>query len=76
MDENEEEKRNIDVISGDGSEIDISPVYDHVILDKPNKNEKKEKIVIPKEIKENKTNNEKENDENINNDTDLNSESN
>ena len=77
MDENEEEKRDIDVISGDGSEIDISPVYDHVILDKPNKNEKKEKIVIPKEIKENKTNNEKEkeSDENINNDTDLNSES-
>lgn len=76
MDENEEEKRDIDVISGDGSEIEISPVYDHVILDKPSKNEKKEKIVIPKEIKENKTNNEKENDEKINNDTDLNSESN
>ncbi len=74
MDENEEEKRDIDVISGDGSEIDISPVYDHVILDKPNKNEKKEKIVIPKEIKEKTTNTEKENDENTNNDTDLNSE--
>ena len=52
MDENEEEKRDIDVISGDGSEIDISPVYDHVILDKPNKKEKKEQIIIPKEIKE------------------------
>lgn len=52
MDENEEEKRDIDVISGDGSEIEISPVYDHVILDKPNKKEKKEQIVIPKEIKE------------------------
>ena len=52
MDENEEEKRDIDVISGDGSEIEISPVYDHVILDKPNKKEKKEQIIIPKEIKE------------------------
>lgn len=52
MDENEEEKRDIDVISGDGSEIEISPVYDHVILDKPNKNEKKEQIIIPKEIKD------------------------
>ena len=52
MDENEEEKRDIDVVSGDGSEIEISPVYDHVILDKPNKKEKKEQIVIPKEIKE------------------------
>ena len=74
MDENEEEKRDIDVISGDGSEIDISPVYDHVILDKPNKNKKKDKIVIPKEIKENTTNKEKESDENINSNTDLNSE--
>lgn len=54
MDENEEEKRDIDVVSGDGSEIEISPVYDHVILDKPNKNEKKEQIVIPKGIKEEK----------------------
>ena len=52
MDENEEEKRDIDVVSGDGSEIEISPVYDHVILDKPNKNEKKEQIIIPKEIKD------------------------
>lgn len=52
MDEDEEEKRDIDVISGDGSEIEISPVYDHVILDKPNKNEKKEQIIIPKGIKE------------------------
>ena len=54
MDKNEEEKKDIDVVSGDGSEIDISPVYDHVILDKPNKKEKKEQIVIPKEIKEEK----------------------
>ena len=54
MDEKEieEEKKDIDVISGDGSEIEISPVYDHVILDKPNKKDKKEQIVIPKEIKE------------------------
>ena len=74
MDENEEEKRDIDVISGDGSEIDISPVYDHVILDKPKKKKKKDKIVIPKEIKENTTNKEKESDENINSNTDLNSE--
>jgi len=53
MDEEKENKhQDIDVVSGDGSEINISPVYDHIILDKPNKNEKKDKIVIPKEIKE------------------------
>ncbi len=50
MDE-EEKKKDIDVVSGDGSEIKISPVYDHIILDRPNKNDKKEKIVIPKEKK-------------------------
>lgn len=53
MDEdNKNKKKEIDVIAGDGSEIEISPVYDHIILDKPNKNEKKEKIVIPKEKKD------------------------
>ena len=53
MDEKEKEK-DIEIVNGDGSEIEISPVYDHIILDKPNKNEKKETIVIPKEKKENK----------------------
>ena len=52
----DEEKKEIEVINGDGTEIEISPVYDHIILDKPNKNEKKEKIVIPKEKKEEETN--------------------
>ena len=50
----------IDVVSGDGTEIEISPVYDHIILDKPEKKDKKEKIVIPKEIKSNKDNDEED----------------
>lgn len=56
MDEKEkkEKEKDIEIVNGDGSEIEISPVYDHIILDKPNKNEKKETIVIPKEKKENK----------------------
>jgi len=52
MKEDEEEKKDIEVVSGDGSEIEISPVYDHIILDKPNKKENKGNIVIPKEKKE------------------------
>ena len=57
MDE-EEEKKEIEVVSGDGTEIEISPVYDHIILDKPNNtNEKKGNIIIPKEKKENNNNN-------------------
>ena len=55
MDEDERDK-DIDVVSGDGTEIEISPVYDHIILDKAEKKDKKEKIVIPKEIKSNKDN--------------------
>lgn len=55
MDEDERDK-DIDVVSGDGTEIEISPVYDHIILDKPEKKDKKQQIVIPKEIKSNKDN--------------------
>ena len=57
MDEDEKNK-DIDVVSGDGTEIEISPVYDHIILDKPEKKDKKQQIVIPKEIKSNKDNDE------------------
>ena len=59
MDE-DEKNIDIDVVSGDGTEIEISPVYDHIILDKPEKKDKKEKIVIPKEIKSNKDNDEED----------------
>ena len=65
MYDEDEKKKEIDVVSGDGSEIEISPVYDHIILERPNKNEKKENIVIPKEKKEK----EKEKDTNNNNNT-------
>lgn len=55
MDE-DEKNIDIDVVSGDGTEIEISPVYDHIILDKPEKKDKKEQIIIPKEINSNKDN--------------------
>lgn len=55
MDEDEKNK-DIDVVTGDGTEIKISPVYDHIILDKPEKKEKKEQIIIPKEKKSNNQN--------------------
>lgn len=57
MDE-DEKNIDIDVVSGDGTEIEISPVYDHIILDKPEKKDKKEQIIIPKEINSNKDNDE------------------
>ena len=33
MSENEEEKRKIKVVTGDGNDLNISPVYDHIKSD-------------------------------------------
>ena len=68
----EEEKRDIEIVSGDGSDLDISPVYDHIKVDKPDNNtDKKQDIVIPKSKNDNNSNNNNGNDEkNDNNDKD------
>ncbi len=50
-DDNEIEKKNIDieVITGDGKNLNISPVYNHVKVDKPDiKRNKKKDIIVPK----------------------------
>lgn len=45
-----EEKKSIEVVSGDGSNLDISPVYDHLNASTPKSSEEKPKnIVIPEE---------------------------
>lgn len=51
-----EENKKIEVIDGDGSTLDISPVYNHIKDVKPKGKENKKKIIIPsdKEIKESK----------------------
>jgi len=47
-----EEKKNIQVVSGNGSSLDISPVYDHLNAAKPKSADKKPtNIVVPKEKK-------------------------
>ena len=47
-----EEKKNIEVVSGDGSNLEISPVYDHLNVSTPKSAEKKPKyVVIPEEKK-------------------------
>jgi hypothetical protein len=57
-----EEKKNLEVVSGDGSELNISPVHDHLNAAKPKSaTEKPTNIVIPKEKKNNAdSNDEKE----------------
>jgi hypothetical protein len=55
--------RKIEVINGNGDDLEISPVYDHLDIEKPN-TEKKKEIVIPKEKKkEDKDVEEKDTDE-------------
>ncbi len=63
----EEERKEIEVVSGDGTEIDISPVGEHLIAMKPKSKEEnyKKNIVIP-EVKDN-TNKNYTNEEDVEN---------
>ena len=46
--------KDIEIVAGDGSNIDFSPVYEHLNAMKPKiKNEKKKEIIIP-EVKKKK----------------------
>ena len=52
MSDKNEQKKGIKVISGDGSNLDISPVYEHIDAAKQKINEKKPKnIIVPAEKK-------------------------
>lgn len=45
---NDEEKKELEVVSGDGSNLTISPVYDHLNAGKPKcEDDKPKNIVIP-----------------------------
>lgn len=47
-----EEPKEIEVVSGDGKDLNISPVYKHLSVAKPKpKDDKEKKIIIPKEQK-------------------------
>ncbi len=49
-------KKEIEVVSGDGTELEFSPVYEHLNAVKPktkDEEEKKKKIIIP-EVKKHK----------------------
>ena len=52
----EEEKKEIEVVTGDGSELEVSQVFEHLNALKPKlkeKEEKNKKIIIP-EVKKKK----------------------
>ena len=50
----QEEPNEIEIITGDDSELDISNVYDHLNLDQVRKSPDRNNIVIPKVKKDNK----------------------
>ena len=52
--ENNNEKKQIKIISGDGKDLNISNVYDHINNDNSSTDEKKKDIVIPKGSSEKK----------------------
>lgn len=44
-----DKKKNIEIVSGNGEDLDISPVYNHIPISKPKTDKKTDKkIVIPK----------------------------
>lgn len=56
------ERKNLEIVSGDASDLNISPVYDHLNAAKPKSSkEKPTGIVIPKEKKDQKQEKKEEN---------------
>lgn len=45
------DKKEIEVVNGNGKDLDISPVSEHLEIEKPKEDLKKEHIVIPQEKK-------------------------
>lgn len=65
MADNDENKKEIEVISGDGSNLEISPVYEHINAAKPKtKDQNPKNIIIPGEKKEKEKEKEEEKQDN------------
>lgn len=45
------EKKEIKIVSGDGDGLNISPVREHIDIEKPQEKPKKDNIIIPEEKK-------------------------
>ena len=43
----EKDNKKIEIVSGDGKDLNISPVYDHIDIEKPKEEKEKKKIIIP-----------------------------
>lgn len=47
----EKKPKKIEIVTGKGDDLNISPVYDHIDIEKPKDEKEKKKVVIPKEKK-------------------------
>lgn len=47
-------EKDIKIVNGDGTDLEISPVYDHISTVKPKTSKDKKEIVIPEEKKNKK----------------------
>ena len=45
------DKKKIEVVPGTGKDLDISPVYNHIELEKPRKKKNEDEIIVPEEQK-------------------------
>lgn len=52
--EDNDEKKEIKIVNGDGKDLNISNVYDHINNDNQNTDKEKKEIVIPKGSSEKK----------------------
>lgn len=52
MSDEKENKKEIEVVNGDGSDLDISPVYEHIEAVKPKNDKKPKNIIVPGQKKE------------------------
>lgn len=43
----EKESKKIEIVSGNGKNLNISPVYNHIDIEKPKEEKEKKKIIIP-----------------------------
>ena len=42
-----ENNKKIEIVSGNGKDLNISPVYDHINIEKPKEKKEQKKIIIP-----------------------------
>ena len=51
MEDEEKKEKKIEVVIGNGEDLNISPAYDHIDIEKPKEDKEKKDIIIPVEKK-------------------------